>query len=43
MKSIEALVWNSRRGEACPVTIEEVMKEEVSAYQDEINRSIGLE
>jgi predicted dehydrogenase len=36
-----AMLESSRLGR--PVTIEEVMKEEVSAYQDEINRSIGLE
>jgi len=36
-----AMLESSRLGR--PVTMEEVMKEEISAYQDEINRSIGLE
>jgi hypothetical protein len=35
-----AMLESSKIGRA--VTIKEVMNEEVSAYQDEINRSIGL-
>jgi predicted dehydrogenase len=35
-----AMLESSQLGR--PVTMEEIMKEEVSAYQDEINRSIGL-